>query len=28
MSPLEPFTELKNEMIIDISNKSKQIKRW
>jgi acetolactate synthase-1/2/3 large subunit len=27
MSPLEPFTELKNEMIIDISNKSKQIKR-
>ena len=27
MSPLVPFTELKNEMIIDISNKSKQIKR-
>ena len=27
MSPLVPFTELKNEMIVDISKKSKQIKR-
>ena len=27
MSPLVPFTELKNEMVIDISKKSKQIKR-
>jgi acetolactate synthase-1/2/3 large subunit len=27
MSPLVSFTELKNEMVVDISKKSKQIKR-
>jgi hypothetical protein len=28
MSPLLPLTEVENNMIIQLSEKSKQIKRW